>query len=156
MYLAGPPARLPKGWKVLEAIPDGATNVARGAKPDSPDDVPLDKGTPDQVSLLGAIDGNMESIWDDVDKQPAYRYRLTFPRPTRISAMSLVGWAHHDFAPRGFEILCDGKSIGRIEDARYRKNRLILALPPTECKTLELHITATYGDSPAIREFGVY
>ena len=144
-----------EGLTVLRSLPDGAVNLARGAEADSPDDIPLHGSNP-PVSVEGAIDGKAETYWDDIDDQKRYRLRVTFKEPTRVSALSITGWRHHDHAPRNFRILCDGKPIGTVKDALYTNNRLLIGFPTTTCTTFELEISGYYGASPAIRELEVY
>ena len=40
--------------------------------------------------------------------------------------------------------------------AQYQSNRFALRFEPAQCITLELRITAYYGQSPAIRELEVF
>ena len=73
-----------------------------------------------------------------------------------MSLVRILGYQHHNFAPKTFEILCDGKPVKKVEDAQYQDNVLIVDLPPTDCGTVELKITGYYGGSPAIRELGIF
>jgi hypothetical protein len=82
--------------------------------------------------------------------------RLKFKKPTRVSALSITGWRHHDHAARDFAIVCDGKQIGTVNDARYTNNRLTIGFPTTTCPTIELPIDGYYGAPPAIRELEVF
>jgi len=147
--------KLSTGLRELRSLPKKAADLAGSAKATSPDRAPID-GRPPRVSEQGAIDGNHNTIWDDVDGRKMYRLRLTFGRPIRAFAISIIGWGHHDFSPKDFAILCDGKAVGTVENAEYDQNRLGIAFPTIECTTLELAITDYYGGSPAIRELGVY
>ena len=143
------------GVKLLDALPANLPNMARGATASSPDDITLD-GTPPRVSEQGAIDGNADTMWDELDGRPLYRYRVDFGKDVTLSALHLAGWNHHDFSPKSFAILCDGKEIGRVRDASYVNNQLLLGFPRTTCRVLELAIDACYGGSPAIRELELY
>lgn len=154
-FVAAPETIASEGLTVLKSLPDGAVNLARGAKADSPDDIPLHGSYP-PVSVEGAIDGEAETYWDDMDDQKLYRLRVTFKKPTRVSALSITGWRHHDHAARDFAIVCDGKQIGTVENALYTNNRLMIGFPTTTCTTLELAIDGYYGASPAIRELEVF
>lgn len=147
--------QLSAGMRVLHALPAGCRNLALEAQADSPDGVPLD-GVAPRVSENGATDGNPATLWDELDGRAPYRLRLTFPEPVTVSALSLTGWAHHDFAPRGFRILADGREVGRVASAVYQENFLALAIPRVTCRSLELVIDDAYGGSPAIRELGVH
>jgi HEAT repeat protein len=128
-------------------------NLALKAEADSPDDLAPDH---DGQEAHAAIDGNPETYWDEQDNQSAYRLRLRFKQPTMIAAISIVGWGHHNYAPRGFAVVCDNRTVTTIQNATYVDNFLLVAIPATTCTALELAITDYYGRSPAIRELGVY
>lgn len=128
-------------------------NLAIGATATSPDDV-----EPDHTGLdaPAAIDGDPGTYWDEVDGQALYRLVIELPEPRTVSALSIDGYQHHDFAPRNFDVLLDEKAVRRVENARYENNRLWVTLPPTSCQRIELSIDGAYGASPAIRELGVF
>lgn len=128
-------------------------NLARHAKADSPDGLEPDFGGQDAPA---AIDGDLETYWDEQDNQPEYRLRLTFDRPTTVAAIAINGYRHHYHVPRGFAVLCDDREVARVQDATYADNYLALMLPETTCTTLALVITDCFNESPAIREFEVY
>ncbi len=153
--LAASPMKLSGGLKALGGIPPGCRNLAPGATASGPDPRRLDGAAP-RVSFQGAIDANPETLWDELDGQKEYRLALAFPAATRLSALRLTGWGQHDFAPKDFILLADGREIGRVGEATYDRNRLTLAWPPVTCRTLELAITGCYGGSPAIRELELY
>ena len=73
-----------------------------------------------------------------------------------MAAISIVGWAHHNFSPKDFEILCDEKVVKTVKNATYANNRHITCFPRVRCRTIELKITGYYGGSPCIRELGIY
>ncbi len=146
--------KLSDGISVLKAPPKNATNVALAAVASSDDGIPLE---PNQVITLdGANDGNPKTMWDDIDNKNEYHFKLTWKSPVELAAISMTGWKHHDFAPKDFTIVADGQKIGRIENAAYVNNRLILSLPKTKCRALELRIDGYYLGSPCIRELEVY
>ena len=103
-----------------------------------------------------AVDGDPETWWDEVDRQKLYQIRLDFKQPRQVAVISLTGYSHQHFAARDFDVLCDGKVIKEVRNAVYDNNKLIVTLPATKCKSLELKITDYYGKSPAIRELEVY
>ncbi len=128
-------------------------NIAPQGTATSPDGLEKDgQAGGDQA----AIDGDPATYWDEQDGAKLYRLVVTFKEPKPIAAISISGYAQHNFAPRDFEILCDGKTIKKIENAQYTDNLLILPLPETTGQSLELKITGYYGGSPAIRELGIY
>lgn len=146
--------KLSDGISVLQSPPADAVNLALKAVASSDDGIPLE---PNPVIMLsGANDGDPETMWDDVNGRPEYRLTLTWESPVALRAISITGWEHHDFAPRDFTILADGQEIGRVSHAAYLDNRLILSIPKTECRSLELRIDGYYLGSPCIRELEVY
>jgi hypothetical protein len=143
------------GLAPLATLPAGAPNLARGARASSPDGVPL-QGKAPGVCEQAAVDGDPATFWDDADGAPVYRLRLDFDGDITAGAMRLTGWAQHDFAPRSFSIVVDGKTIGTVRDASYRGNAFQFRLPRTTFRSIELVITAAHGGSPAIRELELY
>ena len=131
---------------------DQLPNLARGAKASSPDGIDSDGPHPDSH----AIDGDPATYWDETDGHPLYRLRVDFPKPTDVSAISVVGWAHQNFSPKDFEIVCDGKTVKTVTNAIYASNCLIVGFLHRRCTSLELKITACYGGSPAVRELGIF
>jgi type 1 glutamine amidotransferase/HEAT repeat protein len=103
-----------------------------------------------------AIDGDPATYWDEVNNKKLYRYQVRFPKPTTLSSLSIMGYQHHSFSPRDFDILCDGKVVKSLRGARYEDNLLWIPVPATTCQAVELRITGAYGPSPAIRELGIY
>jgi hypothetical protein len=43
-----------------------------------------------------------------------------------------------------------------VQGATFVDNRFVVTFPATSCKTVELHITGSYGPSPAIRELALF
>jgi len=128
-------------------------NLARDAKATSPDGWEKDgAASGDQA----AIDGNPNTYWDEVDGKKLYRLVITFPEPRAVAAVRITGYRHHNYAPRDFEVLCDGKVVKAVRGAKYRENRLTVAFAPARCKSVELKITGYYGRSPAVRELEIY
>lgn len=128
-------------------------NLCRGASAASPTGLQPD-GHGDVPAA--AIDGDGETYWDEVNEQPLYRLQIRFDKPAKVGSVRILGFQHHSFAPKTFEILCDDKAVRKVEDAQYTDNILRVDLPPTECTVVELRITGYYGSSPAIRELGIF
>jgi hypothetical protein len=136
-------------WFVVGSL----VNIAPQGKASSPDDVEKDgAASGDQA----AIDGNPATYWDEEDGKSLYRLVVTLPQPERIAAISIMGYEQHRFAPKDFEIVCDGKAVKKTENAQYEDNLLVIKLDPVTCTTVELKITGHHGGSPAIRELGIY
>lgn len=140
------------GTRLLFTI-DQLPNLAKGAMATSPDGLNTEGGSSGDAA---AIDGNPATYWDEVDGQSLYRLRVELPQAAEVSAVSVMGWGHHDFSPRDFKIACDDKVVKTVTDATYANNRLIVPLPRTRCTSVELQITRYYGGSPGVREFGIY
>lgn len=134
-------------------VVDKMVNIASQGTASSPDDLDKDGGAGGDQA---AIDGDAGTYWDEVDGKPLYRLVVTFKQPERIGAISIVGYEHHSYAPKDFEILCDGKVVKKVENAQYDANFLIVRLEEQTCRSVELRITGYYGNSPAIRELGIY
>jgi len=131
----------------------GLSNLAKGAKASSPDGLDNEGGSSGDAA---AIDGNEATYWDETDGHPLYKLRVDLPQATEVSAIAVTGWAHHNFSPKDFKILCDDKTVATVTAATYVNNRLIVALPRTQCASIELQITGYYGGSPAVRELEIY
>lgn len=128
-------------------------NLARGATATNPDGLrPDGQGQ----GPFAALDGNPSSYWDETDNQKLYQIRVQLRQRAAVACIRILGYQHHNYAPKDFEIICDGKAVKKVENAQYENNLLTLPLPPTECATIELKITGHYGRSPAIRELGIY
>ncbi len=130
-----------------------AANLAPLGKATSPDNIEKDGASHGDQA---AIDGQAATYWDEEDGKKLYRLVVTFADGQTVSAISILGFQQNSYAPKDFEVLADGKSIKTVRDARYADNLLVVSLPPTACKSLELKITDSYGQSPAIRELGIY
>lgn len=132
---------------------DAPDNLARGGRATNLDGLAPDgQGQPP----FAAIDGNPSTYWDETDQQKLYHLRIQLKERATVACIRILGYGHHNYAPRDFEVICDGKVVKKVEGAEYKENVLMLALPPTECSTVELKITGYYSRSPAIRELGIY
>ncbi|MBM4037974.1 MAG: hypothetical protein FJ290_05620 [Planctomycetes bacterium] len=134
-------------------VVDAALNIAPQGKATSPDGHESDGGAGGDQA---AIDGDPATYWDEADGQKLYRLVVTFKQPERIGAISILGYQHHQYAPKDFEVLADDKVVKKVENAQYDDNFLVIALGELTAKAVELKITGYYGNSPAIRELGIY
>jgi len=125
--------------------PSGKAASLAGWQPDG-------QGGPASV----AIDNNPETYWDEEDGKKLYRIAVTFEQPRNVGSISILGFQHHSYAPKDFDIIADGKVIKEVRNAEYTDNLLRVAFPPVQLKNIELKITGYYGASPAIREWGIY
>ena len=125
--------------------PRGKASSLAGWKPDG-------QGRP----APAAIDNNPDTYWDEEDGKPLYRIAVTFDQPRLVGSISIMGYEHHNYAPKDFDVLADGKVIKEVRGAEYTDSLLRVELPPTQLKAIELKITGYYGASPAIREWGIY
>jgi len=134
-------------------VPAGLLDIASRGTASSPDGWEKDGEASGDAA---AIDGDPGTYWDEVDGKDLYRLKVDLEAPRRIAAISILGWAHHNYAPKDFEILLDGVPVKKVVGARYAENFLVVRLDGTNAKTVELKITGYYGNSPAIRELGIY
>jgi HEAT repeat protein len=138
-----------EAWRLVNLGP----NIAPQGTASSPDGLQKDgEAGGDQA----AIDGNPNTYWDKEDNKPLYRLVVVFKQPEKIAALSILGYRHHFYAPKDFQVICDGKVIKTVENAQYDNNLLWIMLDPLTCQTVELRITGYYGGSPAVRELGIY
>jgi len=128
-------------------------NLALGATATSPDGLDKDGASHGDQA---AIDGNLNTYWDEANSKKLYVLKVTFKEPTEVSALSMVAWQHHSYAAKDFDIVCDEETVKTVQGAVYDNNELIVAFPATRCTSLELRITGYYPQSPAIRELGLY
>ena len=132
---------------------DAPNNLARGGRATNLDGLSPDgQGQPP----FAAIDGNPSSYWDEADQQKLYHLRVQLKERATVACLRILGYQQHNYAPKDFEVICDGKVVKKVTGAEYKDNLLTLPLPPTECSAVELKITGYYGRSPAIRELGIY
>jgi len=131
----------------------GMVNIAPQGTATSPDGLEKDGASGGDQA---AIDGDPDTYWDEEDGKDLYRLVVTFKQPERIAALSITGYQHHSFAPKDFEVLCDGKVVKRIANAQYDNNLLVIRLDEVTVTTVELKITGCYGQSPGVRELGIY
>lgn len=137
----------------LAAKLDLPANLAVGGLATSPDGLEKDgAASGDQA----AIDSDPKTYWDEVDNQKLYILRVQLRERSTVGCLRILGWAHHKFAPKDFEILCDAKGMKKVSGAIYENNRFQVAFPPVQCDTVELRITGYYGGSPAIRELEIF
>lgn len=135
-------------WQALQPF-----NIAEQGQASSPDGLEKDGGAGDDRA---AIDGNPQTYWDETDGQPLYRLQVNFPEPKEVAAISILGYRHQDYAPKDFEVLCDGNTVKSVRNAAYSDNLFLTEFPTQTCKIVELRITGSHGGSPAVRELGIY
>lgn len=138
---------------IFGRVATGLVNISPLGTGSSPDGMKQDG---DGRGSQAAIDGDPSTYWDEQDGAKLYRYAVAFKQPEKICAIAIMGWAQHDFAPKDFEVLCDDKSVKKVENAQYDRNILQVPLDETICQSIELKITGYYGRSPAIRELGIF
>jgi hypothetical protein len=146
-----PAARQPAESAMI--VLEGMINIALQGTATSPDGLDKDGTAGDDQA---GIDGDPATYWDEKDGQKLYRFVVTFKHPEKIAAISIMGYEHHSYAPKDFEVLCDGKAVKKVENTQYDGNFLLLRLDEVTCTSVELKITGYYGQSPAIRELGIY
>ncbi|MBT7304045.1 MAG: hypothetical protein HN849_31215, partial [Victivallales bacterium] len=128
-------------------------NLAIGGKATSPDGLNKDGAAHGDQA---AIDGNPATYWDEENDKKLYRLRVEMLEEAKVNRIKIVAWVHHQFSPRDFDILCDGKVVKSVKDAQYKGRDLEVRIPPTLCRAVELSITGYYPQSPAVRELEIY
>lgn len=132
---------------------DLGPNLALGGTASNLDGLEPDKqGKP----AWAAIDGDSNTYWDETNGQKLYWIRVQLKQPAKVASIRIQGFKQHEYAPKDFEIICDGKVVKKVEDAQYTDNWLSVGFPVVDCSTLELKITRYYAASPAIRELQIY
>lgn len=150
---ANPAPALIQRAEALAAKLDLPANLAIGGLATSPDGLEKDgAASGDQA----AIDGDPKTYWDEADNQKLYVLRVQLRERSTVGCLRILGWTHHKFAPKDFEILCDKKVVKKVSGAVYENNLYQVAFPPVQCDTVELRITGYYGGSPAIRELEIF
>ncbi len=128
-------------------------NLAIGGKATSPDGLEKDGAAHGDQA---AIDGNPDTYWDEKNGQKLYRLRVEMIEEARVNAIRILGYHHHSYAPKDFEVICDGEVVKAVKNAQYKDNVLLVRLPATVCRSVELAITGYYTHSPAVRELEIY
>ncbi len=103
-----------------------------------------------------AIDGDLESRWIPEEGKDLYRVWLEFDRPREAARLRIVGYRGNRYAPKDFDIVCDGKVVKEVRGASHVNGAITVDFPPTTCKSLQLNITGYYAGSPGMRELEVY
>jgi len=129
------------------------TNLARTATASSPDGLAPDHAGRDAPA---AIDGDRNTYWDETDGKALYVLKLEFKVPVTATELAIVGFHHHQYAPKDLDILCDRNVVKKVAGATYTDNKLTVSIPRTTFQTVELQITKYYPSSPAIRELEIY
>jgi len=153
--LTGPrdPVVVGMACKVLKDILKPA-NLAIGATASSPDGLDSD-GT--SGGDAAAIDGNPGTYWDEVDGADLYRLRVTFREPTDVSSVHILWHPYEQHQAKNFDVLCDGKVVREVRNARCFENEMFVALKPGRCTFVELAIPGKNGlVSPCIHELQVF
>jgi hypothetical protein len=139
---------------------DRSLNLALGASVDSPDGHEQDwcTGARENCNDSWAVDGRLDTYWDEADDQELYRLRVHLPaNHTRVIAgIAIVGFSHFRFAPRTFLVTCDEVSIVEETNAPYVDNKWEACFAPRECSQIEIVISEAYGASPGIRELQLF
>ena len=141
------------GRKWKNGTLDGEINLARKGKASSPDQLEQDNAGAGDAAV---IDGDLNTYWDETDNAKRYVIRIDFDKPTTMNAVSLVGYKHHSYAARNFDVVIDGTIIASANEAQYKNNQLLAGFKKTTGTSLELQIRSSYAGSPAIRELGIY
>lgn len=142
-----------RAGKVLKDILAPA-NLALGATATSPDGLEPDGSSGGDKA---AIDGDPNTYWDEVDNADEYRLRVTFAEPKDVSAIHLVWHPYEQHQAGNFAVLCDGKVVAEVREAKCFDNEMFVAFAAVRCTRVELVIPGKKGlISPAIHEFQIF
>jgi type 1 glutamine amidotransferase/HEAT repeat protein len=150
---ANPPSTLVQRADVLDAKLDQPANLAVGGLATSPDGLEKDGAAGGDQA---AIDGEPQTYWDEQDNQKLYILRVQLRERSTVGCLRILGWQHHNYAPKDFEVRCDDKLVKTVRGATYENNLLSVEFPPVQCNAVELKITGYYSQSPGIRELEIY
>ena len=153
LKLANPPPALVQRAAALDTKLDKPANLAIGGRASSPDGVEKDGAAGGDQA---AIDGDPETYWDEQDNQKLYILRVQLRERSTVGCLRILGYQHHNFAPKDFEVRGDDQLVKTVRGATYENNLLSVEFPPVQCNAVELKITGYYGPSPAIRELEIY
>jgi len=142
-----------RAFKVLRDILK-PVNLALGATATNPDGLEADgaSGGPQ-----AAIDGDPNTYWDEVDGADLYRLRVTFKEPQDVSSINILWHPYEQHQAKNLEVLCDGKVVAEVRQAKCFENETFIAFPSVRCTSVELVIPGKNGlVSPAIHEFQIF
>ena len=135
-------------------------NIASQATATSPDGF-----SPDTAGGAGeadvTIDGDVSTYWDqDNNVAGPHILQFDFSGPTTIGAYSFEAFGANDFAPKTWRFMCDGVEIDAQTDFDWTTNNANAQFEALvfqqQCTTVQMRITAWYGASPAVKEFGLH
>jgi HEAT repeat protein len=139
--------------KVLKDILQPA-NLALGATATSPDGIEPDGASGGDAA---AVDANPSTYWDEVDNADLYRLRVAFREPQDVSSINILWHPYEQHQAKNLEVLCDGKVVAEIRQAKCFDNEMFVAFPAVRCTSVELSIPGKNGlVSPAIHEFEIF
>lgn len=150
---AVPTSPLVQRAETLAAKLKQPANLAVGGLATSPDGVDKDGAAGGDQA---AIDGNLQTYWDEADNQKLYVLRVQLREPSMVARVRIMAYAHHDFSPKDFEVRCNDQVVKTVREAQYQGTVLDVEFAPVRCEAVELRITSSYGPSPAIRELEIY
>jgi hypothetical protein len=146
-------AREPAERKVLKDILK-PVNLALGGTATSPDGLEPDGSSGGDKA---AIDGDPNTYWDEVDNAGEYRLRVTFAEPKDVSSINILWHPYEQHQAKNLDILCDGKVVTEVRDAKCFDNEMFVAFAAVRCTSVELVIPGKNGlVSPAIHEFQIF
>ena len=153
--LAGNPASpiAARAFKVLKDIYK-PVNLALGATAASPDGLDSDGASGGDKA---AIDGDPNSYWDEVNGAELYRLQVTLKEPRDVSSINILWHPYEQHQAKNLDVLCDGKVVAEIRQAKCFENEMCIAFPTVRCASVELVIPGKNGlVSPAIHEFQIF
>ena len=104
-----------------------------------------------------AIDGNPNTYWDETDNADLYRLKVTLKEPHDVSSINLLWHPYEQHQAKNLDVLCDGKVVAQLRQAKCFENEMFIAFPAVRCTSVELVIPGKNGlVSPCIHEFQIF
>ncbi len=129
-------------------------NLALTATASSPDGLEPDGASGGDQA---AIDGNVNTYWDEVDNATPYRLKITFVEPKDVSSINILWHPYEQHQAKNMDVLCDGAVVAEVREASCFEHEMFVAFPAVRCTTVELVIPGRNGlVSPAIHECQIF
>jgi hypothetical protein len=142
-----------RAFKVLKDILK-PVNLSLGATATSPDGLEPDGASGGDKA---AIDGDPNTYWDETDGADLYRLKVTLKEPHDVSSINILWHPHEQYQAKNLDVLCDGKVVAEVRQARCFENEMFIAFPSVRCTSVELVIPGKNGlVSPAIHELRIF
>jgi hypothetical protein len=94
---------------------------------------------------------------NETDNADLYRLKVTLKDPQDVSSINLLWHPYEQHQAKNLDVLCDGKVVAKVRQAKCFENEMFIAFPSVRCTSVELVIPGKNGlVSPCIHEFQIY